>query len=76
MEPQGNNAGMASSLVGFYSTGAGALCGAMIGHFFDGTVLPLALGFAGMSLTALCVVLLVEGPNGMFRPHRPIIASS
>jgi DHA1 family bicyclomycin/chloramphenicol resistance-like MFS transporter len=76
MEPQGNNAGMASSLVGFYSTGAGALCGAMIGHFFDGTVLPLALGFAGMSLTALCIVLLVEGPSGMFRPHRPIIASS
>jgi DHA1 family bicyclomycin/chloramphenicol resistance-like MFS transporter len=60
MEPQGNNAGMASSLIGFYSTGAGALCGGLIGHFFDGSVMPLALGFAGLSLAALAAVLAVE----------------
>jgi MFS transporter, DHA1 family, multidrug resistance protein len=76
MEPQGNNAGMASSIIGFYSTGAGALCGGAVGHFFDGSVLPLALGFAAMSFSALAVVLFVEGPRGMFRPQRPIIASS
>jgi DHA1 family bicyclomycin/chloramphenicol resistance-like MFS transporter len=76
MEPQGHNAGMASSLIGFYSTGAGALCGGAVGHFFDGSVLPLALGFATMSFAALAIVLVVEGPRGMFRPHRPIIASS
>jgi DHA1 family bicyclomycin/chloramphenicol resistance-like MFS transporter len=75
MEPQGHNAGMASSIIGFYSTGAGALCGGSIGHFFDGSVLPLALGFAAMSVAALLVVLLVEGPRGMFRPHRPIVTS-
>ncbi len=76
MEPQGNNAGMASSLIGFYSTGAGALCGGAVGHFFDGSVLPLALGFAGMSLATLAVVLLVEGPRGMFRPQRPVASVS
>ncbi len=76
MEPQGHNAGMASSLIGFYSTGAGALSGGAVGYFFDGSVLPLALGFAAMSFLALAVVLLVEGPRGMFRPQRPIVASS
>jgi hypothetical protein len=47
-----------------------------VGHFFDGSVLPLALGFAAMSFSALAVVLFVEGPQGMFRPQRPIIMSS
>lgn len=36
MEPQGRHAGMASSIIGFYSTGAGALIGGLIGHVFDG----------------------------------------
>jgi DHA1 family bicyclomycin/chloramphenicol resistance-like MFS transporter len=76
MEPQGHNAGMASSVIGFYSTGAGALCGGAVGHFFDGSVLPLALGFAGMSVSALAVVLFVEGPRGLFRAHRPVICST
>ncbi len=31
MEPQGHNAGMASSIVGFMTTGAGAVCGGIVG---------------------------------------------
>jgi DHA1 family bicyclomycin/chloramphenicol resistance-like MFS transporter len=69
MEPQGRNAGMASSVIGFYATGAGAIFGGTTGHFFNGTVLPLAMGFAGLSLLALLTVLAIEGPKGMFRPH-------
>ena len=73
MEPQGDNAGLASSLIGFYSTGAGALCAFVVGHAFDGTVLPLAAGYLAMSLLALATVLFVEGPRGMFRPHPPSV---
>ena len=68
MEPQGHNAGMASSLVGFASTGAGAVFGAIIGRLFDGSVVPLALGFACLSLAAFAVVLWVEGLEGLYRP--------
>ncbi|MCK9911069.1 hypothetical protein MXD81_18110, partial [Microbacteriaceae bacterium K1510] len=44
MEPQGDNAGMAASVIGSVSTAIGALGGGLVGHMFDGTVLPLALG--------------------------------
>jgi MFS transporter, DHA1 family, multidrug resistance protein len=67
MEPQGHNAGMASSLIGFTTTGAGAVCGGIVGHAFNGTVLPLALGFSVLSLAAFAVVLWVEGPSGLYR---------
>jgi DHA1 family bicyclomycin/chloramphenicol resistance-like MFS transporter len=70
MEPQGHNAGMASSLVGFLTTGAGAIFGGIVGHFFDGSVLPLALGFLGLSLAAFAAVLSVEGLKGLYHPSR------
>jgi MFS transporter, DHA1 family, multidrug resistance protein len=68
MEPQGHNAGMASSVIGFVSTSVGALAGGLVGHMFDTSVLPLALGFLGLSLAAFAVVVWVEGPKGLFRP--------
>lgn len=68
MEPQGHNAGMASSIIGFVSTGLGALSGGLVGHLFDGTVLPLALGFFGLSLVSLAIVVGVEGPSRLYRP--------
>jgi DHA1 family bicyclomycin/chloramphenicol resistance-like MFS transporter len=70
MEPQGHNAGMASSLIGFTTTGAGAVCGGIVGHLFDGTVLPLALGFSCLSALSLATVLWVEGLQGIYRPTR------
>ena len=70
MEPQGHNAGMASSLIGFTTTGAGAVFGGIVGHLFDGTVLPLALGFSCLSLLSFATVLCVEGPRGLYRPTR------
>ncbi len=68
MEPQGHNAGMASSIIGFISTGAGALSGVVVGHLFDGTVLPLALGFFCLSLLSLAIVVGIEGPRRHYRP--------
>jgi len=64
MEPQGHNAGLASSIIGFVTTGAGAVCGGVVGHLFNGTVLPLRLGFSCLSLAAFAAVLWVEGPKG------------
>jgi DHA1 family bicyclomycin/chloramphenicol resistance-like MFS transporter len=68
MEPQGDNAGMASSVIGFVNTGLGALAAGFVGHMFDGTVMPLALGFLGLSAAAFAVVVWVEGPRGVFHP--------
>jgi DHA1 family bicyclomycin/chloramphenicol resistance-like MFS transporter len=70
MEPQGDNAGMASSVIGFVSTGIGALAAAFVGHMFDGSVLPLALGFLCLSAAAFAVVVWVEGPRGVFHGAR------
>ena len=70
MEPQGDNAGMASSVIGFVSTGIGALAGGVVGHLFDGTVLPLALGFFGLSCLCFALVVWIEGAGGVFRPGR------
>ena len=68
MEPQGDNAGMASSVTGFVNTGLGALAAGFVGHMFDGSVMPLALGFLGLSAAAFAVVVWVEGVRGVFRP--------
>lgn len=70
MEPQGDNAGMASSVIGFVSTGVGAVAGGLIGHLFDGTVLPIALGYLCLGVLAFAVVVWVEGPRGLFHSGR------
>ena len=46
----------------------GAVFGGVIGHFFNGSVLPLTLGFACLSLAALVIVLGLERPHGLCRP--------
>ena len=66
MEPQGGNAGMASSIVGSLSTAIGAVCGAVIGRAFDGSVTPLALGFAACAALAFAMLLAIEGHVGLF----------
>jgi len=66
MEPQGHNAGMASSVVGALSTAIGAACGGLIGSAFNGTVLPLGLGFFGCALLSALIIVAVEGRSGLF----------
>ncbi|MBX9682498.1 MAG: multidrug effflux MFS transporter [Hyphomicrobium sp.] len=76
MEPQGQNAGMASSVIGSLSTAIGALTGGLIGRSFDGTALPLALGFAGCSLITVAIVLWVDGRSEFARLGRRAAGNS
>jgi DHA1 family bicyclomycin/chloramphenicol resistance-like MFS transporter len=70
MEPQGHNAGMASSVTGSVSTAIGAMAGGLVAHAFDGTVFPIAAGFAVCSLTACLIVFAVEGKHSFFGRNR------
>ena len=67
MQPVGRAAGMAASVIGSYTTAAGAFMGTLIARQFDGTILPLIAGFALLSLCALITIIVTEGPSGMFR---------
>jgi DHA1 family bicyclomycin/chloramphenicol resistance-like MFS transporter len=67
MEPLGHVAGTAASVQGFVTTVGGALLGFYVGQHYDGTVVPLTLGFAGFGLLAFGVVLLTERGK-LFRP--------
>lgn len=60
LQPLGEIAGTASSFLGFYTTILGALCGFLIGQAFDGTVLPIGLGYAALGTAALAVVAWTE----------------
>jgi MFS transporter, DHA1 family, multidrug resistance protein len=74
MEPLGHVAGTASSVQGFVSTVGGALVGFYIGQHFNGTVIPLTLGFTLCSAATLVVVLVTE-QGKLFRPTASGIAS-
>ena len=67
MDPLGHMAGTASSVQGFLTTIGGALCGFWIGQHFNGTVIPLTLGFAGFGIGGFLIVLIVERGR-LFRP--------
>ena len=60
MEPLGHLAGTAASVQGFVTTIGGALFGFWIGQLFDGTTVPLTLGFAGFGIAGLVAVLITE----------------
>ena len=60
MEPLGHVAGTASSVQGFVTTAGGALLGFYVGQQFNGTTLPLVLGFAIYGLASLVLVILAE----------------
>ncbi|HXV26257.1 MAG TPA: multidrug effflux MFS transporter [Alphaproteobacteria bacterium] len=60
MEPLGHVAGTASSVLGSYTTAAGAFFGWLIGQAFDGTVRPLEIGLSFLAVMALIAVLVTE----------------
>lgn len=61
MEPLGDVAGTASSVIGFVTTLGGALLGYAMGQLFDGTTQPLGLAFSVYGLAALGCILFAEG---------------
>ena len=60
LENMGEVAGTASSLQGSFSTIAGALTGMLIGQSFNGTTVPIYLGFFACGCLALLAVLITE----------------
>ena len=67
MDPLGHVAGTASSVQGFVTTVGGALLGFYIGQHFNGTVVPLTLGFWLCGMIALAIVLVTERGR-LFQP--------
>jgi len=72
MEPLGEVAGTASSVLGFAQTVIGAALGAAIGQAFDGTTTPVAAGYCVLGfISFICVIIAERGK--LFKPHnKPI----
>ncbi|MEN3396871.1 multidrug effflux MFS transporter [Brucella melitensis] len=70
MEPLGEVAGTASSVLGFAQTVIGAALGAVIGQAFDGTTTPVATGYCVLGFVALAGVLIAERGR-LFRVQNP-----
>jgi len=60
MEPLGKIAGTASAAYGFATTTVSSLLGMSIGSFYNGTTLPLMLGFLCLGVTSFIIVLITE----------------
>ncbi|WP_454849611.1 multidrug effflux MFS transporter [Rhizobium binxianense] len=72
MEPLGHVAGTASSVLGFTSTVGGAAIGAVIGQAFNGTALPMVLGYFSVAFIGLFFVLIAE-KGRLFQAHNPAV---
>lgn len=72
MEPVGHIAGTASSIQGFVTVIGGASLGSVIGQNFNGSTVPLLLGFSVLSLVAIAVVAFTEHGK-LFHPHQPVV---
>ncbi|MFD0987906.1 multidrug effflux MFS transporter [Methyloligella solikamskensis] len=68
MEPLGHIAGTGSAVVGFTTTVGGAVIGFIVGQQFDGTLVPLTLGFLGCGIAALVLVFITE-QGRLFQPR-------
>jgi DHA1 family bicyclomycin/chloramphenicol resistance-like MFS transporter len=64
MGPVGRAAGTAAAVIGTASTGGGALLGSLVDGRFNGTVTPLASGFALFGGVAAVSILWLARPSG------------
>jgi DHA1 family bicyclomycin/chloramphenicol resistance-like MFS transporter len=69
MDPMGSVAGMAAAVTGFVSVAGGALLGSILDSAFDGTVLPISLGFLIAGVISSAVILWAERGR-LFQPLR------
>lgn len=67
MEAMGSVAGTAAAVIGAFSTGVGSLLGGMLDQMYDGTVLPISLGFLGFGLATAMLIGVAE-KGRVFRP--------
>ncbi len=68
MEPLGHIAGAAASIQGFTAMVGGSIIGFFVGQSFDGTLVPITIGYVVCGLTALCIVLWAE-KGKLFQAH-------
>ena len=67
MEPLGEIAGTASAALGFATTTIAGMFGYMVSSQFNGTVLPLLFGFAGLGVLSVLVLWVTE-KGRLFQP--------
>ena len=60
MEPLGDIAGSASAAYGFATTTVASLIGMAIGSTFNGSTVPIMLGFMCLGLVAMSIILITE----------------
>lgn len=60
MEPLGHVAGTAATMVGSISTFVGLFLAMIIGSFYEGSLLPIVLGFGMLGATALVIFISAE----------------
>jgi DHA1 family bicyclomycin/chloramphenicol resistance-like MFS transporter len=75
MEPVGTVAGVGASLQGFISVTGGALVGAAVGKWFNGTTLPLAFGQLLCGVTSLLLVFYAEHGRLFTAQHAVTVAA-
>ncbi len=68
MEPMGHIAGAAAAVNGFAGTTIAGFLGGLIGQFYNGSTLPMILGFCILGTTALVIVLWAE-KGVLFHPQ-------
>ncbi|WP_279479925.1 multidrug effflux MFS transporter [Aureimonas sp. SK2] len=69
MDPLGHVAGTASSVLGFMQTFGGGVLGAIVGYMYDGTLIPLLVGYVLLSIGAFGCAIVAE--NGKLFNERP-----
>lgn len=60
LEPMGEVAGTANAVYGFFTMTISVLLGALVAGQFDGTVRPLLIGFVGLGVASLLIILITE----------------
>ncbi|WP_245410674.1 multidrug effflux MFS transporter [Notoacmeibacter marinus] len=60
MEEVGEVAGSASSILGFSQTVIGGIVGTIVGQLWNGDLVPVAIGFAVVSISTLAIILIGE----------------
>ena len=68
MEPVGHIAGTASSVQGFITSIGAVAIGSVIGQSYDGTTMPLAIGYLAIGVVVLGLVYAIEG-GALFKPR-------
>lgn len=75
MQPFGAMAGTASSFQTCLRTVIGAALGALIGQQFNGSMLPVAIGFAASGIIGLILILYAEKGKLFTRPNQVLDAN-